>query len=65
MEASAPQKNISGFKIMKMAVQQFMFLRFFWATWGQNLQKFGGGGERLFLQKEGQGRSKVTTFHGT
>ena len=49
---------------MKMAVPKFdVFKVFFWQL-EVKICKFCGDKKLLFLQKGGQGRSKVTTFHG-
>ena len=43
---------------MKMAVQKFDVFRFFWQL-EVKICKFGGDKKPLFLQKRGQGSSKV------
>ena len=49
---------------MKMAVQKFDVFKVFLGQLEVKICKFCGDKKRLFLQRGGQGRSKVTTFHG-
>ena len=55
------KKCRSGFKIVKMAVQHFDVLSFFWQLEVKSC-KFCGDKKRLFLQRGGQGSSKVDIF---
>ena len=62
-ETSATKQK-TGFKIMKMAVRHFHVFEVFLGQLEVKTCKILGNKKRLFLQKGGQGRSKVTTFHG-
>ena len=52
----------SGFKIVKMAVRNFDVFEVFFGQLEVKICKFCGDKKRLFLQKGGQGSSKVNTF---
>ena len=47
-----------------MAVQKFDVFKVCFGNLRSKFANFVGTKKRLFLQKGGQGRSKVTTFHG-
>ena len=52
---------ISGFKIMKTVVQHFHVFKVFLGSSRSNFANLGGG-KSLFLQKAGQGGSKVNVI---
>ena len=52
----------SGFKIVKVAVQNFDVFKVFFGNLRSRFANFVGTKKRLFLQKGGQGSSKVNTF---
>ena len=61
-KGSMSKKGRSGFKIVKMAVQNFDVFKVFFGSLRSNFANFVGNKKRLFLQKGGQGSSKVNTF---